>query len=182
MGTVQIDQDVLRGMLNDAAEAGAKAAVTAFASQPARTPDETPQDANAPSTLPSDQQKEIAYAKATGQPIQDRTPKKERRIDCVTHGLAGVSSDGATFTAVVVDRPGFPNGIVVRLDGYKEPEFTEANMPKGMHMKQADGKIDPLFRNWMWNTFWKADLLRYVGHDAGELPRAPASADKAKAA
>lgn len=181
MGDVKIDSDVLKGMLDAAAEAGARAAVAAFSAMPKAQTDPAA-DPNAPSPLPSDQQKEIAYAKATGQPIADRTPKKERRIECETHGLKGVSSDGATFTAVIVDRPGFPNGVVLRLEDYKEPTFTEDNIPKGTHQAQADGNIDPLFRNWKWNTFWKADLLRYVGHDAGELPRAPVSADKAKAA
>lgn len=177
MGNVNLSEEALAKLLNDASEAGVKAAVAAIGAMPQAAP--SGGLAHLADLLPKQQNEEEAYAAAMKRPVADRTPRKERRIECVTIGNPGVTSDAATFTAIVVDHPRFPNGIVTRLEDYKEPEFTEANLPNGMKMNLKNGVIDPMFRDWRWHTFLQADLKRYVGSDAGQLPRAPVSTDKA---
>lgn len=137
-----------------------------------------------PSDLNADQQKENAYAKATGQPVQDRTPKEEVLVPCLT-------SKGARFLAVVVKARQYPDGICVRLENYAEPNFTDKvapltlddqgnyGVPEGLYRNGTD---KPLFKQWKWKTFWQEDLSRYVGHDARELPRTPTPVTKAAAA
>ena len=189
---ISISRAELQALLAGVTEAATKNTLAAVAEMMAKQPTSAPQQIGSipgqdlPSGLPADQQKENAYAKATGQPVQDRTPKVEERIQCLT-------SKGARFDAIVVKARTYPDGVCVRLENYREPEFTDKAAP---HTLDADGNygypkgipvtlgknstaLNPLFKQWKWVTFWKADLERYVGHDARELPRAPAPYAKA---
>lgn len=172
----------LAALLNDASDRATKAAIAAFASLPSQAG--SVQIAHLGDLLPKQQNEEEKFAAQVMRPVADRSLIKETAIECRTIGNPGVTSDGATFTAIAIPHPRFPNGKVVRLDNYKEPVFDEHNLPKSqgdgrMATHLPDGRINPMFRDYVWKTFYQADLLRYVGIDAGQLPRLPVNATKA---
>jgi hypothetical protein len=184
---ITLSKAELQALLDGVAEKATKntlAAVTEMMAQRGSLAPQIGQHPDLPSDKSPDQQKEIAYAKATGQPVQDRTPKEELRIPCLT-------AKGASFIAIVVKGERYPGGICVRLDNYVEPNFTDKvkpltldkdgnyGVPEGLYRNGTD---KPLFKQWKWRTFWQEDLSRYVGHDARELPRAPTPAAKTESA
>jgi len=88
----------------------------------------------------------------------------------------------ATFTMVVVESRRFPNGRIVRLENYREPEGCFKPMSQGgrapdgatiwanaQHYQPVKGErppknvIHPYYRQYLYETYWKADLGRLVG-------------------
>lgn len=97
--------------------------------------------------------------------------------------IAGRSPDtGATFTMIVLESRRFPNGRVARLENYRRPK--EAYLPQSQGGLMPDGQqiwLDPknqmalgddtpshmlnrFFKQWLYETFWQADLRRMAGH------------------
>lgn len=88
----------------------------------------------------------------------------------------------ATFTMIVVESRKFPSGRVVRLEDYREPDgcfrpiSQGGRVPDGatiwsdgQHYQPEAGKrppknaIHPYHRQFLYETYWKADLGRLVG-------------------
>lgn len=88
----------------------------------------------------------------------------------------------ATFTMIVVESRKFPSGRVVRLEDYREPDGVFKPMSQGgrvpdgatiwadgQHYQPVPGQRPPknaihtYHRQYLYETYWKADLGRLVG-------------------
>lgn len=92
-------------------------------------------------------------------------------VDCRSHVTK------ATFRARVVASRTFPAGRIVELVDYKRPSGWDVPkssgglVPDGMTILKDNAnpsdmnpeKYTPQFLDWAWGTFWKVDLVEYVG-------------------
>lgn len=169
MADIRLTEEQLQTMLAAAAESGAKAAVAAFGAMP-------PAGTAAPA---SPRQSEQETFEAMTRDIGTRPLKAEQRIPCIT-------DRGTRFVAVVA------GGKVVSLENYEYPTFVQDGKPLTLNelgqlcipapefIQTGKGlQPNPVFRHLKWRECFQRDLLRYVGHDARELPRAIESHDRA---
>lgn len=87
-----------------------------------------------------------------------------------------ISPTGATFTARVVKSRTYPQGRVVQLDDYRQPEgFDVPARSGGLY----PGEVEQIFasnagsqerkdysvqfKKWSWETYWREDLRAFVG-------------------
>jgi hypothetical protein len=90
---------------------------------------------------------------------------------------------GATGVAHVVESKKFPNGRIVSIAGYTHPpeayihESDGGRVPDGFGMWEGHqrsvpegqepqlGDLNPAFRQWRYETFYRADLRFYIGRE-----------------
>lgn len=96
----------------------------------------------------------------------DRAVPREKLVPCVSEDT------GATFTARVIESRSDPNGRIVELLDYKRPDGCDRHVddmppglvPKGLMIHRSDNGHPTLqYKQWLWTTFWQADLRRFVG-------------------
>ena len=88
------------------------------------------------------------------------------------------SHTGATFTPRVVASRKFPKGRVVELQDYAHPDGTDRYQVPEDQPGQDTGGLVPIgktigtlqWKQWKYETFWKADLAYWIGRDAAMLP------------
>jgi hypothetical protein len=90
-------------------------------------------------------------------------PDFEKRLACKSPDDDGT---GATFDAIVAPSSTFPQGRCVRLENYKHPADLDARVSAlGLPTRKDDAGryTEATTKQWMYVTFWQADLRRFVG-------------------
>lgn len=105
--------------------------------------------------------------KSPGSPDQQAEAWKEHMRPAGREDVRSVkcqsTETGATFTAIVTPSRKYPEGRVVSLEDYRQPEDAAEKLPEGMRQKNPDGTWNMAAKQWLFQNYWQADLIRYVG-------------------
>lgn len=84
--------------------------------------------------------------------------------------IACKSDTGATFDARIVRSRAFPTGRIVCLENYQHPAGYDKHLRDGGLVSDGvplrdhqTGQFLPLFKQYLYETYWKADLQYFVG-------------------
>ena len=86
------------------------------------------------------------------------------------------SQTGATMDLHVA------HGIVCQIPNYRYPEGIEAHqddggiVPNGMPIRDGNGALTTVYKDWKYDEFWKADLNTFVGRPVPHWARSTKAA------